>query len=56
MAVGHTPEPFVSASRERPGLSGRALTALLVGVVLAVTAAWFVALVLLAAWVVGDVF
>ena len=50
------PVPFVSASRQRPRVSGRALTALFIGVVSAVTAAWFVALALLALWVMRAVF
>jgi hypothetical protein len=52
----HPPEPYVSASRQRPRLNRRALIALFVGVVGAVTVAWFVALALLTLWLVRAVF
>ena len=54
--AGRPPEPFVSASRRRPRVTGRALTALFIAVVVAVTAAWFVSLALVALWVVRAVF
>ena len=50
------PEPFVSASRQRRRLPDRALATLFVGVAGAVTAAWFVALALLALWLIRLVF
>ena len=54
--AGRPPEPFVFSSRPRPRVSGHALAGLFVGVVAAVTAAWFVALALLALWVIRAIF
>ena len=54
--AGRPPEPFVSASRQGRHVPGRGLTALFVGVVGAVTAAWLVALALLILWLIRAVF
>ena len=53
--AGRPPEPFVSASRQRRRVPRGALTILFVGLAGAVTAAWFVALVLMTLWLIRAI-